>query len=397
MDDTPDGGGPAQPAPAKSRRDRGIFERPKGSGIWWVRYHDQYGREHREKIGTAKSLALEVYQERKTDIRRGKYRADKPRDVLLRDFLPTFLKGRVKRNPGTGALENVLKDMQHAARTAALGKLSLRQIKPGDIRRQVHRRQEAGIAPATINRELAFLRRAFNVAIEDHHADKNGPLGSAARALVKENNQRVRWLSDDEEAALRAALGERQWPKVAVALHTGFRRTNCFRLRWAEDVNFEAGTLRAHQPKGGTDYHVPMNDELRELLRALPSRLARPGCSRARSGRRRSTRRTSSTASSGRRSGGRGSATSRGTTSATPSPRGSRWRESISIRSRSYGAPVARDDAPLRAPVAGAQTGRRPAARTRTNRHQIGTEPREPAPLPAPALERAPTRRGRTP
>jgi site-specific recombinase XerD len=275
MDDTPDGGGPAQPAPAKSRRERGIFERPKGSGVWWVRYHDQYGREHREKIGKAKSLALEVYQERKTDIRRGKYRAEKPRDVLLRDFLPTFLKGRVKRNPCTGALENVLKDMQHAALwTAALGKLSLRQIKPGDIRRQIHRRQEAGMAPATINRELAFLRRAFTVAIEDELAEKN-PIGKGGVKLARENNRRVRYLSDDEEQQLRHALGDEEWPKVAVALHTGLRRSNVFQLRWDADVNFDAGTIRAREPKGGQDYHVPMNDELRALLRALPSRLRR--------------------------------------------------------------------------------------------------------------------------
>jgi len=28
---------------------------------------------------------------------------------------------------------------------------------------------------------------------------------------------------------------------LAVALHTGFRRGNCFRLRWAEDIDFDAG------------------------------------------------------------------------------------------------------------------------------------------------------------
>jgi hypothetical protein len=37
------------------------------------------------------------------------------------------------------------------------------------------------------------------------------------------------------------ALAEEHWSKVAVALHTGFRRANCFRLRWAEDVNATAG------------------------------------------------------------------------------------------------------------------------------------------------------------
>jgi integrase len=45
---------------------------------------------------------------------------------------------------------------------------------------------------------------------------------------------------------------------------------------WADDVNFDAGTIRARDPKGGRGYHVPMNDELRTLLRALPSRLRSP-------------------------------------------------------------------------------------------------------------------------
>jgi hypothetical protein len=44
---------------ASRRRQRGIFERPRGSSLWWVRYHDEHGREHREKVGP-KGLALKV-------------------------------------------------------------------------------------------------------------------------------------------------------------------------------------------------------------------------------------------------------------------------------------------------------------------------------------------------
>lgn len=94
--------------------------------------------------------------------------------------------------------------------------------------------------------------------------------------LFREINQRVRIRADDEEARLREALGEGHRSKVAVALYSGFRRSDCFRLRWAEDVNFDAGSLRAHQPKGGTDHHVPMNADLRTIPRALPSRLRSP-------------------------------------------------------------------------------------------------------------------------
>lgn len=36
--------------------DRGLEERPKGSGVWYIRYHDHLGKEHREKVGP-KALA----------------------------------------------------------------------------------------------------------------------------------------------------------------------------------------------------------------------------------------------------------------------------------------------------------------------------------------------------
>src|SRR5207249_8787973 len=66
------------------------------------------------------------------------------------------------------------------------------------------------------------------------------------------------------------------------------------RLRWADDVNFEAGSVRAHATKSGEDYHVPMNDELRAFLRALPSRLRSAWVFPSETGDRKSTRLNSS-------------------------------------------------------------------------------------------------------
>jgi hypothetical protein len=62
----------------------------------------------------------------------------------------------------------------------------------------------------------------------------------------------------------------RDWrPRSA---RTAFRQGNQFRLAWS-DVNLEAATVRARRSKSGEDYHVPLNDELRAILRTLPSRL----------------------------------------------------------------------------------------------------------------------------
>ena len=51
-------------------QDRGLFERPAGSGVWWIRYHDVTGRERREKAGT-KTEARTLYIQCKDEGRRG--------------------------------------------------------------------------------------------------------------------------------------------------------------------------------------------------------------------------------------------------------------------------------------------------------------------------------------
>jgi hypothetical protein len=33
------------------KKERGIFEKEPYSDIWWIRYYDAEGREHREKVG----------------------------------------------------------------------------------------------------------------------------------------------------------------------------------------------------------------------------------------------------------------------------------------------------------------------------------------------------------
>ena len=69
--------------------------------------------------------------------------------------------------------------------------------------------------------------------------------------LYEENSRRVRYLTENEETALREAIGETDSPKIALALRTGLRQGNDFRLRW-EDVSFERAMLGARESKSGS-------------------------------------------------------------------------------------------------------------------------------------------------
>jgi hypothetical protein len=55
------------------RKVRGVFEKVKGSGVWWIRYHDADHQEHREKVGSW-AAAADAYAARKHEIRQGTYR-----------------------------------------------------------------------------------------------------------------------------------------------------------------------------------------------------------------------------------------------------------------------------------------------------------------------------------
>lgn len=56
---------------------------------------------------------------------------------------------------------------------------------------------------------------------------------------------------------------------MRLALYTGMRRGEMFRLRW-QDVEFERGFIHLTDTKGGLDQRIPLNDAARELLLKRP-------------------------------------------------------------------------------------------------------------------------------
>jgi len=249
-------------AQQSAKKHRGVYEHPSGSGMWWVQYFVN-GRRHREKVG-GKQAAINRYQQRQVEKREGRVpqpQRSVPFDAFTREYLETA-RARLRSFP---ILEIYAKRW-----IKFFGGRPLRSVLPLMIERYVAQREKE-VAPATVNRELAFVKRLFAVALENGLVDRNP---AKPVKFLREPAGRVRFLSDDEEAALREKIGEKHWPVVAFALNTGLRRGEQFNLRW-ENVNLANRVLTIPRSKHGGARHVQLNDTAMAILRALPSRFRR--------------------------------------------------------------------------------------------------------------------------
>lgn len=126
---------------------------------------------------------------------------------------------------------------------------------------------------ATVHRELARLRRMFNVAVKKKWMHSNPFADGDALISQASENIRVRILTADEEKRLiEQCTGQRAHLKAIVitAIDTFMRRGEIFKLRW-QDVDFEKRVIKLHAKNTKTlrPRIVPISKRVLELLRDL--------------------------------------------------------------------------------------------------------------------------------
>ncbi|MGH9507902.1 MAG: hypothetical protein ACRD13_13345, partial [Terriglobales bacterium] len=117
------------PAAAAKRRKppkiRGLYEKRPGSGVWWVRFTDCAGREHREKAGT-RTMAIDLLAKRRGERLRGEKLPESLRRKALPvrellDLAAAHVRAHYKTQricAGTGAVRT---DYRYPVLVAALG------------------------------------------------------------------------------------------------------------------------------------------------------------------------------------------------------------------------------------------------------------------------------------
>jgi integrase len=116
-----------------------------------------------------------------------------------------------------------------------------------------------------VNRELALLKRVFNLAIDwDFFRDIN----RVRRVkFFRKLNIGIRVVSPDEEGKLLRNAAPYIQDVTRFALNTRLRTGEMFTLRWSH-VDFEKSILNVFAPKTQKTRAVPINAETRKVLEA---------------------------------------------------------------------------------------------------------------------------------
>jgi integrase len=122
--------------------------------------------------------------------------------------------------------------------------------------------------PATINRELAFLRWALRLAADDQLIERLPRIH-----LLEEQNERDRTISDTEFRAIYVEMAPQGRPVLTALRETGMRVSEVLGLRWSH-VSLTEGWFDLGETKNGKPRRVPLSPTLRDTLVLLAQQQA---------------------------------------------------------------------------------------------------------------------------
>jgi len=241
------------------RNPRGLFERPSGSGVWWINYYVD-GRQKREKVGR-KSDAMKLYQSRKADITAGRKlpelhnRGTVTLADLIDDALEAVTDHKDKRNYVSKA----------AIVKAALGSRPAAELTPQELDRWLRARCRTA---ATANRYKAFVSLCYREGVH------NGKVSVNPARLVRPRREpvgRLRYLTREEYDRLCAVISARfpeHLSEFIVSVNTGMRLTEQYSCTWSQ-VHLDRRAIELLKTKNGSARTIHLNADAVAAIESL--------------------------------------------------------------------------------------------------------------------------------
>lgn len=231
----------------------------KRISTWWVQYFVKGARFRESSNSRIRSEAEAFVQQWLKAAVQGAPVGPKAGKVTFEDLAKILLDDY--RANGRRSLGRVEGAVGHLRRFFAATPAS--QISSDLIASYVCSRQEQRAAPATINRELGALRRAFRLA------QSTGTVAFRPEiSMLTEDNRREDFFEANESRAVLGNLPEYLRPVIQTAYITGWRINSEILTREKRHVDLDSECLR-FEPIGTNDNRgrsFPLTAELREVL-----------------------------------------------------------------------------------------------------------------------------------
>lgn len=235
-----------------------IFQR---GPVYWIAYYHR-GQEHRESTSATgkkgETAAAKLLKKRMGEIGRGRLIGPQEERVTFEDMSADL--ERDYAMTGKRSAVTLGHKLRHLRESFAL--MRAVDITTDRIRVHVIARQEAGAKNATINRELAALKRMFTLAVQAARLSTRPHI-----PMLEENNARQGFVDHGSFLALCEALPERLKDPVAFLYLSGWRVSEMRGLEWRDvDLAGRVVRLRPELSKNKTGRVLPLSGDLFEVI-----------------------------------------------------------------------------------------------------------------------------------
>ncbi len=230
-------------------------------GKYWCMRFTYQGRQVRRSTGTAdRRLAEAILGKVRAQIVEGRFfETLEEKTRTFEELMERYLTEHAAKKSEPRHYRGYFNSLK-----ACFGGRTLAEITPKLIVEYKARRYAEGLKPASINRELASLKKAFNLAVREWEWCRENPVSKVS--MEQEHNQRDRWLSAEDEPRLLQGCAPWLHDLVTFALHTGMRMGEILELTW-RGVDFNRRTVMVVRSKNGERRTIPINETVLSVLR----------------------------------------------------------------------------------------------------------------------------------
>jgi integrase len=181
-----------------------------------------------------------------------------------RTLVTELLEGLVRDYKINGKAEDWCESVVRVHLAPFFGQMRAAKVRPDDAEKFIEHRQSEGASNSTINKEIALLRRSFNIA------KRSGKISVVPLfpAKLAEKNVRKGFFERDEFLKHRDALPEHLKPVTTFAYWTGCRKGEILGLTWSQvDLRQRVVRLEPGETKNDESRIIPLAGELLEMVR----------------------------------------------------------------------------------------------------------------------------------